>query len=48
MRFEEFVLQMWYLHREEAQLYNEKPKTLDEYKTEHYNWLISEFQKANV
>lgn len=48
MRFEEFVLQMWYLHKEEALLYNEEPKTLEEYTTMYSEWLKTEFQKANV
>ena len=47
MRFEEFVLQMWYLHREEAVLYGESPQTLDEYTTFYYDWLKQEFTKAN-
>jgi len=47
MRFEEFVLQMWYLHKEEAMLYGELPKTLDDYTTFYYDWLKQEFTKAN-
>jgi len=47
MRFEEFVLQMWYLHKDEAELYHEEGKTLDEYTTFYYDWLKKEFQKAS-
>ena len=46
MRFEQFVLQMWYLHKEEAFLYNEPPKPLDIYTELYYDWLLAEYQKA--
>jgi hypothetical protein len=46
MRFEEFVLQMWYLHKDECFIYGDEPLSLLDYSTLHEKWLQNEFVKS--
>jgi len=45
LRFEEFVLRMWYLHRDECDIYGDTPLSLVDYETLHYTWLREEFRR---